>query len=109
MNLKLVKKSKWGDKVKENIGVIGGGSWGTALALLLNKNGHEVDMWIRNDNDIKNIVDYKEHKRYLPGIKLPDSLTISSDVSKIIRNKKILVLAVPSHAIRNTLNEKKSS
>lgn len=87
----------------EKIGIIGGGSWGTALALTLIKNQHDVDMWIRNEKDIENIKENNEHKRYLPGVKIPKSLNVSKDLSEIIHNKKILILAVPSHAIRNTL------
>lgn len=89
--------------MKENIGVLGGGSWGTALAILLNKNGHNVDLWLRNCEEVDKINTARENIKYLPGILLPKTLNVTNDIEKTISSKKIILLAVPSHAVRNTL------
>lgn len=91
-----------------NIGIIGGGSWGTALAILLRNNGHNVDMWLRNKEQLKEIKETGENKKYLPNIFLPEDMNISNDIEEVIYNKDLLVLAVPSHAVRQTLNKYKA-
>lgn len=87
------------------IGIIGGGSWGTALALLLNSNNHKVDMWIRDNNQVEQINRYRENKKYLPEVLIPEGIKVTSDIEKVIYDKEILVIAVPSHAVRQTLND----
>lgn len=86
------------------IGVIGGGSWGTALAVLLANKNHEVHMWIRNQEQLEEIVDLNENRKYLPGIIIPKNLQVTKDITKAIYNKDLLVLSIPSHGIRETLN-----
>lgn len=85
------------------IGVIGGGSWGTSLAVLLSKKNFEVDMWLRNKKQIEDILDTKENKKYLPGIKIPNSLNIYDDIKLTIKGKDIILLSVSSHGIRDVL------
>lgn len=85
------------------IGVIGGGSWGTALANLLAKKQYETTIYIRNLNQ-KNIIEkYKENKKYLPGIVLSDNLIISNKVDETIEDKDVILLSIPSHTIREFL------
>lgn len=90
-----------------NIGIIGGGSWGTALGLLLNSNNHKVDIWIRDNNQVEEIKKIRENKRYLPEVCIPEEIEVTSDIEKVIFNKEILVIAVPTHAVRQTLNDYK--
>ena len=90
------------------IGVIGGGSWGTALAILLSNNNHEVDIWMRDKHQVEQIRELKENKKYLPGIIIPDRIMVTDDISRVIYNKDLLVLSVPSHAVRGTLNSFKN-
>ncbi len=91
-----------------NIGVIGGGSWGTALAILLLNNGHNVDIWIRDSLQIQHIKESNENQKYLPGIVIPPNLNLTNDISKVIYDKQIIVLAIPSHGVRQILNETKN-
>ena len=91
-----------------NIGVIGGGSWGTALAILLLNNGHNVDIWIRDSLQIQHIKESNENKKYLPGIVIPSNLNLTNDISKVIYDKQVIVLAIPSHGVRQILNETKN-
>src|SRR5690554_2425744 len=88
----------------ERIGVIGGGSWGTALAILLANKGFELDMWVRNEEQVVSMNSTRENKRYLPDIKLPDGLSISGDIEKTILNKDVILLTVPTHGVREALN-----
>lgn len=92
-----------GDRMNQKIGVLGGGSWGTALAILLAKKGLEVDMWLRDGKQIEDILKNRENKRYLPGVEIPTNLNIIGDIEKVIKNKDILLLATSSHGIREIL------
>lgn len=96
-----------GDKMRHKIGVLGGGSWGTALAILLSKKGLEVDMWLRDERQIDDILENRENKKYLPGVEIPTNLNITGDIEKAIKNKDILLLATSSHGIREILFNKK--
>lgn len=86
------------------IGVIGGGSWGTALAVLLANKNHEVHMWMRSEEQLGEIVKLNENKKYLPGITIPNNLEVTNDITKAIYNKDLIVLSIPSHGVRETLN-----
>ncbi|HFL3828669.1 TPA: NAD(P)H-dependent glycerol-3-phosphate dehydrogenase [Clostridioides difficile] len=90
------------------IGVIGGGSWGTALAILLSNKNHKVDIWVRNKEQLKAMKEFKENKKYLPNISIPDKIVITNDISELVYNKDVLVLSIPSHAIREILNGSKN-
>lgn len=83
-----------------NVGVIGAGSWGTALALVLNDNGHAVTMWSLLQSDIDELETLHENPRYLPGVKLPDELKYTADLAEAARDKDFLIMVVPSHAMR---------
>jgi glycerol-3-phosphate dehydrogenase (NAD(P)+) len=88
----------------DRIGVLGGGSWGTALSILLANNGLEIDMWLRNKEQILTMINSRENKRYLPGIKLPENIGVSDDMERTLYNKGVILLTVPTHAVRDTLN-----
>lgn len=83
-----------------NVGVIGAGSWGTALALVLNDNGHAVTMWSLLQSDIDELETLHENPRYLPGVKLPNELEYTADLAEAARDKDFLIMVVPSHAMR---------
>ncbi len=84
------------------IGVIGAGSWGTALAFLLHTNGHQVVVWSIVESEIKMLKETHEHKDKLPGVKLPEDMEFTSDLKASIEGKDMLVLAVPSPFTRST-------
>lgn len=85
----------------EKVCILGAGSWGSALALVLAKKGYEVNMWTLNEEQANKINKTRENIDYLPGILFPNNITLSTDISKSIVDSKIIVLAVPSQAIRS--------
>lgn len=82
--------------------VIGAGSWGTALARVLAKNGHQVTVWSIMEDEIVMLKEKHEHELKLPGVKLPDSIYYTTDLKEAVENKEMLVLAVPSPFTRST-------
>ena len=84
------------------ISVLGAGSWGLGLALLLNNNGHNVTVWSVLKDEVAMLQAEREHKRCLPGVKIPDSITISGDTESVISGADVLVLAVASPYTRST-------
>ena len=90
-----------------NVGVMGAGSWGTALALLLHSNGHQVTVWSINEEEVEMLSKEREHKSKLPGVKIPEDMVFTSDMETAIKEKDFLVLAVPSAFTRGTARRMK--
>lgn len=90
-----------------NVGVMGAGSWGTALALLLHSNGHQVTVWSINEEEVEMLSKEREHKSKLPGVKIPEDMVFTSDMETAIKEKDFLVLAVPSAFTRGTARNMK--
>ena len=86
----------------EKIAVIGAGSWGIALAQLLAHNKHEVTVWSILEDEINMLKEKHEHVDKLPGVKLDDSISYTTDLKEAIEGKKVIVLAVPSPFTRST-------
>jgi len=84
------------------VGICGAGSWGTALSLVLSNNGHQVTVWSIVDDEIKMLNEYREHKDKLPGVKLPQNITFTTNLKDTILDKDCLVMAVPSPYVRST-------
>jgi len=84
------------------VGIIGAGSWGTALAVNLARNEHEVTIWSIMEDEIKMLNEHREHLDKLPGIKLADSMKFTTDLESAIKGMDMLVLAVPSIFTRST-------
>lgn len=82
-------------------GVIGSGSWGTALARVLSKNGHEVTLWSRREEESRMLREERENKLKLPGVKIPDDILCTTDLEQTVEGKDILVLATASPSIRS--------
>ncbi|MCF6466454.1 NAD(P)H-dependent glycerol-3-phosphate dehydrogenase [Clostridium sp. Cult2] len=91
-----------------NIGVIGGGSWGTALAILLSNNNHKVDIWVRDKRQMEQMREHRENSKYLPEVTISESINVTDDISEAIYNKDLLVLSIPSHGVREVLNNHKN-
>lgn len=85
-----------------NVGIIGAGSWGTALALLLHKNGHHVTVWSINEEEVKMLSEKREHESKLPGVPLPLDMVFTSDMIEAVQDKDFIVMAVPSPYTRST-------
>lgn len=83
-------------------GIIGAGSWGTALASVLANNGKDVTIWSIMEAEIEMLNQHHEHLDKLPGVKLPDSVSYTTDLKKTIDEAEMLVLAVPSVFTRST-------
>ena len=84
------------------IGVIGAGSWGTALSVVLANNGHEVILWSIVKEEIAMLTEHHEHLDKLPGVKLPEAISYTTDLEQTVKDSEILVLAVPSVFTRST-------
>jgi glycerol-3-phosphate dehydrogenase (NAD(P)+) len=82
--------------------VIGAGSWGTALALVLAHNGHEVMLWGK-DAVCHKMQNERENKVYLPGVKFPANLNIAPDLTQAIKTAEHTLIAVPSHAFAEVI------
>lgn len=85
----------------EKICVLGAGSWGSALALELAKKGYEISMWTKNQEQAESIKLTRENKNYLPGILFPENIGLTTDIEEAIKGSTVIVLAVPSQAIRS--------
>lgn len=85
-----------------NVGILGAGSWGTALSVLLHDNGHQVTIWSIDPNEVQMLNETREHTAKLPGVKLASDMKITGSLEEAIRGKDFLVLAVPSPFTRAT-------
>ncbi|MGE0080567.1 MAG: NAD(P)H-dependent glycerol-3-phosphate dehydrogenase [Thiohalomonadaceae bacterium] len=88
---------------QRTIAVLGAGSWGTALAIVLARNGARVLLWGRDRGQLQAMAAERRNERYLPGIVLPEGLDPCADLREAVTAANDLLLAVPSHAFRHTL------
>lgn len=84
------------------VSVLGAGSWGTALSLLLCKNGHEVTLWSALEDEVRMLCEKREHESKLPGVRLPEDMKIIADLEDSLQDPDVAVLAVPSPFTRST-------
>lgn len=84
------------------ISVLGAGSWGTALAVLLCENDHEVTLWSVDKREVAMIDEKREQVEKLPGVRIPDRIRVTGELESSITGQDMLVLAVPSIFIRST-------
>lgn len=89
----------------QKIAVLGAGSWGTALALALARNGHEVTLWAHAITHADKLASQRENKQYLPGFNFPNNLLVSDDLPSLIAQHSIVLVVVPSHAFRATVKQ----
>lgn len=87
------------------IAVLGAGSWGTALAMLIARNGFRVRLWDIYSDHLQQIHLQGENTRYLPGVVLPPGIETESDIETLAANSDRFLLVVPSRAFRDTLNK----
>nr|WP_314277166.1 NAD(P)H-dependent glycerol-3-phosphate dehydrogenase [uncultured Peptostreptococcus sp.] len=85
--------------------VLGAGSWGSALASVLDDNGHEVSIWARRTEQVDEINNRHSNEKYLKGVRLSDTLRASSEIHDIVSMADFIVLAVPSQQIRSVCKE----
>lgn len=84
----------------QRIAILGAGSWGTALAVVLARNGHHVHLWARRPALAHNINKTRQNADYLAGIDLPDGLVATSDLSEALSSAEVIVMATPSSTLR---------
>ena len=84
------------------VSVLGAGSWGTALSLLLCKNGHEVTLWSALEDEVRMLCEKREHESKLPGVRLPEYMKITAALEDSLQDPDVAVLAVPSPFTRST-------
>lgn len=92
-------------KQMAKVNVLGAGSWGTALSLLLNKNGHQVKLWSALEDEVKLLQEKREHPNKLPGVHIPEDVEITSDLEGCLKDPDVVVLAVPSPFTRSTAKQ----
>lgn len=84
------------------VSVIGAGSWGMAIAKVLETNGHEVTVWSHREEEVRKLQNTGENESKLPGVRLSEHTQFTSDLEAAVKERDMLVLAVPSTAVRST-------
>jgi glycerol-3-phosphate dehydrogenase (NAD(P)+) len=87
----------------EPMTVIGAGSWGTALAILLAREGYSTQLWGRDGAQLEAMRGARTNARYLPGVAFPEALQVAEDLPRALKGARDALIAVPSHAFRETL------
>lgn len=87
------------------ISVVGAGAWGTTLAILLHYNGHKVTLWEYDKHYAKQLLKTRENKTYLPGIILPDGMSITHEFEDAYDDKNLIILAIPSQFVRAVIKK----
>ena len=87
----------------EDIAVVGAGSYGSCLAMLFGRAGHRVSLWARNADTAAQMQESREAQAYLPGHKLPETVTVTADLESAVKGKRFIVGVTPSHGIRDVL------
>ncbi len=90
------------NKADTAVPVIGAGSWGTAIAVSLASGGNDVVLWGRNRVSMNETSETRENKKYLPGVIIPESVQITSDLKYAVSGRKIVIFVVPAQAFRET-------
>jgi len=90
------------------VGVVGAGGWGTALAKVLAEKGEEVTLWCHGASSYRDITDRRENRVYLSGIRLPESIEVTQSIASAVAGKFVVICAVPSHAVREVFSQARS-
>ncbi|MGB9843702.1 MAG: NAD(P)H-dependent glycerol-3-phosphate dehydrogenase [Caldisericia bacterium] len=88
-----------------NIAVIGGGGWGTALALHLFRNKNNITLWLHSEETLKIVEKNRENIYYLPGFLLPNEIKLTNNLKEAIFNVEIVILVVPSQHLRDVIKD----
>jgi len=92
-------------QTKPAVAVLGAGSWGTALAAVLARNGAPTTLWGRDADAVDRIATTRRNARYLPDLELPSQLTVSADLSASVRSADVVLVVTPSHAFAGLLDQ----
>ncbi len=88
-----------------HIGVVGAGSWGTALANLLAVKGYVIDWWVFEQDVCQQIAETSENKVFLPGARLSENLRPTNDLAQVVGGKDLVLIVVPSHVMRHVATQ----
>ncbi len=91
--------------MKQSIGILGAGAWGTAMAISLARSGHDVAIWAIEQDVVDSINNDRENTRYLPGYPTPESLSASTDKRSVAADKNFLIIASPSLYLESTIRD----
>jgi glycerol-3-phosphate dehydrogenase (NAD(P)+) len=89
----------------KRITVVGAGSWGTALSILLSRNGYDVDLWVYEQDLCQQIREKRENTLFLPGYSLPESIQPTNSLKEAIGRNEVVLLVVPTHIVRKAATE----
>ncbi len=84
------------------LSIIGAGGWGTALACMTGQRQPAVALWARSRQMADDLANTRENSRYLPGVRLPDLVAVTDDLTMAVRDAHMIIIATPSHAVRET-------
>ncbi|MDR3588957.1 MAG: NAD(P)H-dependent glycerol-3-phosphate dehydrogenase [Negativicutes bacterium] len=84
------------------ISIIGAGGWGTAIACMAGQRQPAVTLWARNELMARELAGARENLRYLPGVRLPESVAVTADMAATVQGADMVIIATPSHAVRET-------
>ncbi|SFM56716.1 NAD(P)H-dependent glycerol-3-phosphate dehydrogenase [Marinobacter zhejiangensis] len=90
---------------KEQVAVLGGGSFGTAITKVLAEKGHTVHFWMRSAEQVQELAEKGTNSRYMPGVQLTGDIRPSTDFSAVVKNADAVFVAIPSKAFRNVIRE----
>lgn len=90
---------------KSTVAVLGSGSWGTALAILLGQNGHNIRLWGHLPAEIEALQRDRENKAFLPGVALPETIHPQTDLERALDGVTEVLIVVPSHAFRAVVTQ----
>jgi len=90
-------------KLNNTVTIFGGGSWGTAVAKNIAENGYRINLWVREKEVAKSIEKYSMNKAFLPGIKLPSSISATTTLGGELFKSRILIFSIPTQFIRSSL------
>jgi glycerol-3-phosphate dehydrogenase (NAD(P)+) len=89
----------------ERVGILGGGSWGTALAHVIGANGHPVLHWMRDTGAVGEVNERHTNSKYLPGLRLADSIEATAELARIGQECRLILVVVPSQSLRQVVSE----
>lgn len=93
---------KWG-RMPERIAILGAGSWGLAIARLLDRGGHQVTVWEFDPAEYQLVREHRTHPKKLPGCRLSDAVAVTNDLDVAVAEAAIVVLAIPAQVLRTAL------
>ena len=91
--------------MKKKITLLGGGSWGTALSRLLSENGHQVTVWLRDEEQCRLLDAERINRKYLPKVKIPENIVFTSDINEAVKNAEFILIVTPTQMIRGVLRQ----